>query len=63
MDIEGNERKAVLGAKEAIYKFKPKLSICTYHLKDDPIIIRDIIKNIDPNYKIWFGKRKLYARI
>ena len=63
MDIEGSERDALLGGREVIFKFKPKLSICTYHLKDDPIVLRDIIKNINPNYKIEMGRKKLYARI
>jgi FkbM family methyltransferase len=63
MDIEGNERHALLGARETIFKFKPKLSICTYHLKDDVTVLPNIIRNINPNYKIQFGKKKLYARI
>lgn len=63
MDIEGSEREALHGARETIFKYKPKLSICTYHLKDDPIVIRNIIKHIDPKYKIIMGKKKIYARI
>ncbi len=63
MDIEGSERAALLGGREAIYKFRPKLSICTYHLKDDPVVLPNIIKNIHPNYKVQLGKKKLYARI
>jgi len=63
MDIEGSERNALMGAKETILKFKPKLSICTYHLKDDPLVLQNIIKSIDPNYKIEMGRRKLYARV
>jgi hypothetical protein len=63
MDIEGSERNALLGAREAIFKFKPRLSICTYHLKDDPIILQNIIKSIDPNYKIEMGRKKLYAKV
>jgi FkbM family methyltransferase len=63
MDIEGSERDALLGAREVILNFKPKLSICTYHLKDDPIVLRDIIKSVNPKYKIEMGKKKLYARI
>lgn len=63
MDIEGGERDALLGAKEVIFEFKPKLSICTYHLKGDQVVLRNIIKNINPNYKIEMGKKKLYARI
>lgn len=63
MDIEGSERNALMGARETILKFKPKLSICTYHLKDDPLVLQNIIKSIDPNYKIEMGRKKLYARV
>lgn len=62
MDIEGSERNALQRARETISKFKPKLSICTYHLKDDPHVIPKIIKKISPNYKIEIGREKLYAR-
>jgi FkbM family methyltransferase len=63
MDIEGSERAALLGCRETIFKFRPKLSICTYHLKDDPVVLGNIIKNINPHYKIQLGKKKLYARV
>ena len=61
MDIEGMERKALMGAKEVISKFKPKLSICTYHLPDDPIILPKIIKKIRSDYTIEMKIGKLYA--
>jgi FkbM family methyltransferase len=63
MDVEGSERSPILGARETISKFKPKLSICTYHLKDDSVVLPKVIKKINPNYKIEIGKRKLYARV
>ncbi len=61
MDIEGMERDALLGAKQIISKFKPKLSICTYHLPDDPIVLPKIIKNLRDDYKIKMKNGKLYA--
>jgi FkbM family methyltransferase len=61
MDIEGFERFAIKGAKNVIKAFKPKLSICTYHLPDDEKIITDIIKNIDPSYKFIYKSHKLLA--
>jgi FkbM family methyltransferase len=63
MDIEGSERDALAGAKETVFTFSPKLAICTYHLKDDPVILSNIIKSINPKYKIHFGRKKLYARV
>lgn len=61
MDIEGMERYALIGAKKVISMFKPKLSICTYHLKDDPILLPRIIKNIRKDYKIKNKIGKIFA--
>ena len=52
MDIEGSETKALLGAKETLKKFKPKLAICIYHKVDDFYKIPLLIKKINPIYKI-----------
>ncbi len=43
MDTEGAEREALVGARETIYSFKPKLSICAYHRKDGFLAFTDII--------------------
>lgn len=60
-DIEGAERYMLLGAVETIRKFKPKISICTYHLADDKEVLEKIIKDINPEYKIIHRWKKLYA--
>ncbi len=59
MDIEGSEYKAILGAKETIKKFKPKLAICVYHHPKDLYEIPLLIKNINPEYKIYFRINEL----
>jgi len=61
MDIEGAERYALVGATETIKKYKPRLSICVYHLPDDPIVIKNIILNIRPDYKYKMNDWKIYA--
>jgi hypothetical protein len=64
MDIEGAEVDALLGAKETISQFKPKLAICTYHRPTDPIEIRKILLKYNPNYKfkeIERGEKVLFA--
>lgn len=53
MDIEGAELSALRGAEKTIKTYKPKLSICVYHKPDDAITIPKLIKEFDPNYKIW----------
>lgn len=62
-DIEGAERYMLMGAVEVMKKFSPQISICTYHMKDDPEVLEDIIMQANPNYKIVHKYKKLYAYI
>ena len=39
MDIEGAERHALLGARETIRRYHPRMEICVYHLVDDLQVI------------------------
>lgn len=61
VDIEGAERLFLEGAKKTLANFKPKLSICTYHLIDDPVVLTKLILQANPNYKIEYFSKKLYA--
>lgn len=61
-DIEGAERLMLEGAKKTLRKFKPKLSICTYHLPDDKEVISNIILEANPEYHIKYSLYKLYAK-
>ena len=62
-DIEGFERNMLSGAQETLKNFAPKLALCTYHLPDDPEVMTKLIMQANPNYKIVYGKKKLYASI
>jgi len=62
-DVEGVERDLLNGAINSIKKYKPKLSICTYHSEDDPQIIENIIKDICSSYNIIHKWGKCYAFI
>lgn len=62
-DIEGFERNLLIGARKTLKNFAPKLSICTYHLPDDPQVLEAIIKEANPNYKIIHLKHKLFASV
>lgn len=60
-DIEGAERKMLLGARDVLKEFAPKLSICKYHLPDDSEILKKIILDANPRYSIMEYKKKIYA--
>ena len=62
-DIEGAERSMLLGAKEVLAKHKPILSICTYHLWDDPLVLENIIREANPKYIVVQRKLKLFAYV
>lgn len=54
MDIEGAELKALDGAKETIRRCKPKLYVCAYHRNEDYFALPLKIKELCPDYKIYF---------
>jgi len=62
-DIEGAERHMLKGAKGVLKEFAPKIAICTYHLPDDPKVLRELILDANPNYVIEERFKKMYAHI
>ena len=62
-DIEGFERYMLLGAKETLRRFAPKLAICTYHSQEDPRLLKQIILEANPDYKVVQKRKKLYASV
>jgi len=62
-DIEGAERYMLSGATEVLQKFAPKLSICTYHLPDDPQVLEEIIVKANPNYQVVHTAKKIHAYV
>lgn len=62
-DIEGYERYLLMGAKESLKRWKPTLSICTYHLPDDFQVLSKIILETVPEYRIIKRKCKLFAYV
>ena len=62
-DIEGAERDMLEGATETLKKYAPKLSICEYHMPDDPEVLEEIICRANPDYIIRHENKKLYAYV
>lgn len=51
MDIEGSQRHALAGARATLARWSPRLAICTYHLPDDPGVIRRLVHDASPSYR------------
>jgi len=62
-DIEGAERKMLTGAKGVLARDGPKISVCTYHLPDDPEVIRSILLKANPQYQLSEKWKKIYGKI
>lgn len=54
MDVEGAEYRALLGAREAIKKYKPKLAVCIYHKPEDIWELPWLIHQLNPEYGFYF---------
>lgn len=54
MDIEGSEQAALRGCRKHIQTDKPRLTICTYHNNEDIWKIPMMIKEYNPDYKLYF---------
>lgn len=53
MDIEGAEQEALKGCRKIIQEYKPKLAICIYHKPEDLFEIPAMIKEMNPEYKLY----------
>lgn len=53
MDVEGEEYRALLGAKRIIQEQNPKLAISAYHFLSDLWEIPQLIHTINPKYKLY----------
>lgn len=51
MDVEGEEYKALLGAKNTIKQYKPRMAISLYHKMDDIVTIPLLISELNSEYQ------------
>ncbi|HJJ27855.1 MAG TPA: FkbM family methyltransferase [Methanocorpusculum sp.] len=60
-DIEGAERQMLAGAARTLKHDAPMLSVCTYHLKDDPVVLKNLVLEANPEYQFVERWKKFYA--
>ncbi len=53
MDVEGEEYNSLIGAKNIIEKYKPKLAIYVYHRQDDFWRIPELVLSYNDTYKVY----------
>ena len=70
IDIEGADYEALIGAKELIKKYKPKLAVAVYHKDDDLVRIPLLLNEVVPEYKFYlrhhmisYEDTVLYAKV
>ena len=54
-DIEGAERKALIGARGTIARFHPRMAIATENLDDDYRVVPEITAKIGGRYRVSCG--------
>ena len=52
-DVESYEYKLILGAREEIARFRPKMAICIYHNPVDFFSLPLLLKELVPEYKLF----------
>lgn len=52
LDVEGAEKEVILGARNTIIKYHPKLAIAGYHHYSDLLDIPLLINNLNPEYRL-----------
>jgi FkbM family methyltransferase len=60
MDIEGAEQKAVVGAKDTIARFHPRMALCIYHVPGDEAMVPKLVADAYAGYAV--SKTCLCAR-
>lgn len=53
MDIEGDELRALEGAKNTVRQYLPKLYVCAYHRNEDFFALPQKIRELSPEYQIY----------
>ena len=52
MDIEGAEQRAVIGAKNTIAAYRPRMALCIYHVKGDEVMVPKLVRDAYAGYEV-----------
>lgn len=61
MDIEGAEYEALIGAESIITRSKPNLAICVYHAVNHIWDIPNLLKKLNPEYKLFLKSGNIFG--
>ena len=56
IDIEGAERRALLGAARTVEEFRPRMLIAAYHRTEDLFDVPETVLSIRPDYRVFLRK-------
>ncbi|MFO0941623.1 MAG: FkbM family methyltransferase [Pirellulales bacterium] len=55
LDVEGAEERCLLGAKNTIARFRPRLAVAVYHSLRDFVALPKLVDQFNPDYKMYLG--------
>jgi len=55
MDIEGAEPRALIGGRQTIAKYHPRMALCTYHAPDHPTKVPELVRAAWSGYTVECG--------
>ncbi len=56
MDVEGEEKRTIAGARETVLKHKPKMIISAYHRTEDYLELPKAVLSIRSDYKVYMRR-------
>lgn len=60
MDIQGAERLALLGARQSLARFGPRIVLDIDHRPDDPTVLPQVVREARPGYHVQLATKQAY---
>lgn len=55
-DVEGSEKEALLGSRDTIARYKPRLLVSLYHRSEDLFLLPRLVRSLLPTYELYLRK-------